>query len=84
MADERKDIMDEQAQKAVDEGQWDRMVGKAKSLWGELTDDDFMEAKGDMQSFFGMIEQKTGETIQSIKEKLEWKDEEHGGMEKAE
>lgn len=48
------------------EGRWDQLVGKAKSLWGNLTDDDFTRAKGDYEQLVGVIKERTGKTAEEI------------------
>jgi uncharacterized protein YjbJ (UPF0337 family) len=53
------------------EGRWDQLVGKAKSLWGDLTDDDVTQAKGDYEQFLGRIKERTGQTREEIEEALE-------------
>lgn len=52
-------------------GQWDQLMGKAKRVWGELTDDDFMKAEGSADKLFGVIEKRFGDTKEMIKEKLD-------------
>jgi uncharacterized protein YjbJ (UPF0337 family) len=53
------------------QGRYDQIVGKAKELWGDLTDDDFDRAEGNAQKLLGIIEEKTGESLADIEEKLE-------------
>jgi uncharacterized protein YjbJ (UPF0337 family) len=52
----------------------DKMKGKLKQLkgeikrkWGKLTDDDLMEAEGDMEKLVGKIQERTGEQMDQIK-----------------
>ncbi len=52
--------------KLQDEGTWDRIKGKAREKWGELTDDEMDEARGNAQQLVGKIKQKTGETADAI------------------
>jgi uncharacterized protein YjbJ (UPF0337 family) len=52
----------------VSRAHWNRIIGKAKERWGQLTDDELLEAKGDMQQLTGLIEQKTGETRETIEQ----------------
>jgi uncharacterized protein YjbJ (UPF0337 family) len=52
------------------EGRWDQIKGKARSIWGDLTDDDFDKARGDTQTLIGRIKEKTGETSEDIQRKL--------------
>lgn len=58
------------------EGRWDQLKGKAKQLWGSLTDDELESSKGDYDRTVGVIKEKTGETIEDIEGKLdkEYKD----------
>jgi uncharacterized protein YjbJ (UPF0337 family) len=52
-------------------GDWDTIKGKAKRIWGELTDDDFTKAQGSFDKLCGTIERKFGDTKAQIKQKLE-------------
>jgi uncharacterized protein YjbJ (UPF0337 family) len=52
------------------EGRFDQVKGKARSIWGDLTDDDFDKAQGDTESLIGRIKEKTGETTDDIRRKL--------------
>lgn len=53
------------------EGRWDQLKGKAKQMWGNLTDDDIDVAEGNMQELVGRIKAKTGESEEAIRERLE-------------
>ena len=52
----------------VSRANWNRIIGKAKERWGQLTDDELTEAKGDIQQLTGLIEQKTGEARDTIEQ----------------
>lgn len=52
-------------------GSWEVMKGKAKKIWGELTDDDFLKAEGSHDKLIGRIHEKFGEAKEAIKQKLE-------------
>ncbi len=52
-------------------GTWDSIKGKAKRIWGELTDDDFLKAEGSVDKLFGAIETKFGDTKEQIKSKID-------------
>jgi uncharacterized protein YjbJ (UPF0337 family) len=52
----------------VSRANWNRIIGKAKERWGQLTDDELQEAKGDMQQLSGLIEQKTGEARDTVEQ----------------
>jgi uncharacterized protein YjbJ (UPF0337 family) len=47
-------------------GQWNEIKGKVMEKWGELTDSDLQAARGNSDQLIGMIQQKTGETRESI------------------
>jgi uncharacterized protein YjbJ (UPF0337 family) len=53
------------------EGRWDQLVGKAKKVWGNLTDDDLLKAKGDYEQLVGQIKERTGKTREEIEKALE-------------
>ena len=52
-------------------GKWDQIKGKAKKVWGELTDDDFKKAEGSVDKLYGLIQEKFGDTKEAIKAKLD-------------
>jgi uncharacterized protein YjbJ (UPF0337 family) len=53
------------------QGRWDQLKGKAKSLWGNLTDDELLEAEGDYERLVGVVKEKTGKTREEIEKLLE-------------
>ena len=53
------------------DGAWDTIKGKAKRIWGELTDDDFMKAEGSVDKLIGTIEKRFGESKDQIKAKID-------------
>ncbi|MEO6983960.1 MAG: CsbD family protein [Paralcaligenes sp.] len=44
------------------EGQWKQLSGKAKAVWGELTDDELAKVDGNAQRLAGLIQEKYGRT----------------------
>ena len=50
---------------------FDQLKGKIKEAWGVLTDDDFDRAEGKIDRLVGTIKEKTGETGDAIKEKIQ-------------
>lgn len=52
------------------EGTWDQMRGRVKEAWGSLTDDDLDRTEGRWDQLVGTIKERTGETMESIEEKL--------------
>lgn len=52
------------------EGRWDQLTGRAKQVWGDLTDDDLDVAVGNYEEFIGRIKERTDETLEEIEDKL--------------
>jgi len=52
------------------QGRWDQFSGRVKKLWGQITDDDLMKAKGDYERVVGLIRERTGEERHKIEQKL--------------
>ncbi len=44
------------------EGKWKQLAGKAKSVWGDLTDDELAKIKGDSQQLAGLVQERYGRT----------------------
>ncbi|MDC0722802.1 CsbD family protein [Nannocystis bainbridge] len=53
------------------EGKWEQLKGKAKELWGNLTDDDFLKAEGKRDKLCGIIQERSGERREDIERKLQ-------------
>jgi uncharacterized protein YjbJ (UPF0337 family) len=53
------------------EGRWDQLKGKARQVWGDLTDDDLDVAEGNYEEFVGRIKEKTGESAEEIQRRLD-------------
>ncbi|HXH20957.1 MAG TPA: CsbD family protein [Dehalococcoidia bacterium] len=59
------------------EGWTQKMRGRIRSTWGEVTDDDIDQARGNVDRLVGTIKQKAGEAEESIRERLRgWEREE--------
>jgi uncharacterized protein YjbJ (UPF0337 family) len=52
-------------------GAWLKIQGKAKRIWGELTDDDFKKAEGSVDKLYGTIQERFGDTKEQIKAKID-------------
>ncbi|BCF96439.1 UPF0337 protein [Paraburkholderia sp. PGU19] len=46
----------------IAEGKWKQMIGKAKTAWGELTDDELTKAEGRADKLAGLIQERYGKT----------------------
>ena len=52
------------------EGKWDQVRGRVKEAWGALTDDDLDRTEGKWDRLVGTIKEKTGDTVETIENKL--------------
>ena len=52
------------------EGTLDRLRGRIRSTWGDVTDDDIERSKGNLETLVGTIKSKTGEAAESVRQKL--------------
>lgn len=53
------------------EGGWKQVKGKIHQRWGQISDDELEESRGNVEQLVGLILQKTGETRQQVEEYLE-------------
>lgn len=53
------------------EGRWDQVKGRARQIWGDLTDDDLDIAQGNVEELVGKIKERTGETTEAIRDRLD-------------
>lgn len=51
-------------------GKWKEIKGEIRKAWGELTDDQLEQTKGNMESISGLIQQKFGLSKEQASEKL--------------
>jgi uncharacterized protein YjbJ (UPF0337 family) len=52
-------------------GRWHQLKGEIKRKWGKVTDDDLMEAEGNMEKLVGRIQQRSGERREAIEKWLD-------------
>ncbi len=52
------------------QGSWNRIKGKLKERWGNLSDDDLQVTGGNIDQVIGRIQQRTGESREAIEEFL--------------
>ena len=53
------------------EGNWNEIKGKLRQRWGQLTDDDLPQIRGDAEQVIGAIQRKTGEAREAIERYLQ-------------
>jgi uncharacterized protein YjbJ (UPF0337 family) len=58
------------------DGRMDRLRGRVRSTWSNVTDDDIERARGNLEVLAGTIKERTGENIDSIRSRLQtyWHD----------
>ena len=47
-------------------GNWQQFKGELKKKWGQLTDDDLLEAEGDYDKFLGVLQKRYGDQKEEI------------------
>jgi len=53
------------------EGNWNSVKGKLQEKWGQLSDSDLAQFKGDANQLIGTIQSKTGETRRAVEDFLQ-------------
>jgi uncharacterized protein YjbJ (UPF0337 family) len=53
------------------QGRWNEIKGKVKEKWGAITDQDLMQAEGNIDRLVGVIQRKSGESRETIERYLE-------------
>lgn len=53
------------------QGKWEQIKGKAKRIWGELSDDDFLKAEGSADKLYGIIQERFGDGKEEIQRKID-------------
>lgn len=54
----------------IAKGKWTQIKGEIQKAWGKLTDDELEQTKGDMLKVAGLVQQKYGETQESVRERI--------------
>jgi uncharacterized protein YjbJ (UPF0337 family) len=52
-------------------GDWKAFAGKAKSKWGKLTDDDFMQIDGKKEELMGRLQKHYGQSKEEAEKQLD-------------
>lgn len=61
-------------------GNWNQLKGLVREQWGQITDDELQEVKGEFGQLVGLIQSKTGEARQHIEDVLERMSRESGSL----
>lgn len=51
-------------------GKWKEIKGEIVRSWGKITEDELEQTKGDLTKISGLVQQKYGETQESVRERL--------------
>ncbi|MBS8228673.1 CsbD family protein [Vannielia litorea] len=58
----------------VIKGEWKEWQGAAREKWGELTDNELQEAKGEREQLVGLVQQKYGYAREEAEREVdEWR-----------
>jgi uncharacterized protein YjbJ (UPF0337 family) len=60
-------------------GNWNQLKGKVKEHWGQLTDRELDEVKGNVDQLIGLVQRKTGEARGQIEKFLDQLSDDVGG-----
>jgi uncharacterized protein YjbJ (UPF0337 family) len=52
-------------------GNWNEIKGKLRQKWGQLTDDDLPQIRGEVEQIVGIIQRRTGEAREAIESYLQ-------------
>jgi len=53
------------------EGHWNEVKGRIQERWGQITENELQQARGDANQLVGVLQQRTGETRREIEDFLE-------------
>lgn len=53
------------------EGGWKQLKGKAREKWGELTDDELEQAKGQREQLVGLVQKRYGDTKEAAEKQVD-------------
>lgn len=51
-------------------GKWKQIVGKAKAMWGDLTDNDLEKVEGNSEKLAGLLQEKYGKTREQAEKEV--------------
>ncbi|WP_425099638.1 CsbD family protein [Tropicibacter sp. S64] len=52
-------------------GKWSQLTGKVREEWGELTEDEVMEARGEREQLVGKIQEKYGKSREEAEQEFD-------------
>jgi len=54
----------------IAQGKLKELYGRVRKAWGNVTDDELQQTKGDLTQVAGVVQRKYGETQEAIRQKL--------------
>lgn len=51
-------------------GKWKQIAGKAKAMWGDLTDNELEKVEGDAERLAGLLQEKYGKTREQAEKEV--------------
>lgn len=51
-------------------GKWKQLIGKAKTAWGDLTDDELTRVEGNAERLSGLIQERYGKTKEEAEKEV--------------
>jgi len=52
-------------------GQWKQYKGSAKETWGDMTDDELMQAEGQRDKMVGLVQEKYGKAKEDAEREVD-------------
>ncbi|MFD1343325.1 CsbD family protein [Litorisediminicola beolgyonensis] len=52
-------------------GRWTEMKGKVREEWGELTDDEILETRGEREQMIGKLQARYGKTREEVEREFD-------------
>jgi uncharacterized protein YjbJ (UPF0337 family) len=53
------------------EGKWKQLKGSVQAKWGEITDDEFDQVKGNRERLIGLVQEKYGKKKDDVRKEVD-------------
>lgn len=53
------------------EGKWKQLKGSVQAKWGEITDDEFEQVKGNRERLIGLVQEKYGNKKDDVRKEVD-------------
>ena len=53
------------------EGKWKQLKGSVQAKWGEITDDEFDQVKGNRERLIGLVQEKYGKKKADVRKEVD-------------